>query len=105
MPLNSFCCLNNIILDSFKSINSYSWYLIKIIDENIGLTPIFSGYFKVDNTNNSIIEFYETINNNTNFSKNIIISADKFVNEVNIYLKTHVFMGFNNVGKIGRAHV
>jgi hypothetical protein len=46
-----------------------SWYSIRITTTS---ATIFNGYFSVNNNTNKVISFYETINNNTDFTKNIL---------------------------------
>ena len=68
-----------------------SWYSISIFLQ--GGEGIFNGYFSVNNDNNSIISFYETINGSTNFQNNILVT--NLQNYDNLGLATNPVTGYN----------
>ena len=73
MSINSLSSIAQSILT--KPNNKYFWYSIQIRYDG-DTFPFFFGYIKVDNTNNEVVEFYETINNETNFSNNIFTKRE-----------------------------
>lgn len=70
-----------------------SWYSIEISLQSGGV--LFNGYFKVNNTTNLVIEFYETINGSTNFNNNILIPTGTGILS-GTYLGFNVYTGANS---------
>ena len=73
-PSNTFIINANITLYAKWTSDTFSYYQNNLKD-NTGKI-IFSGYFKVRNSNNLITEFYQTIDGNTDLTKNILIDVD-----------------------------
>ena len=72
-PSNTFIINANITLYAKWTSDTFSYYQNNLKD-NTGKI-IFSGYFKVRNSNNLITEFYQTIDDKTDLTKNILMDV------------------------------
>jgi len=80
--------------------NTISWYTINISSQP-GVEAYFRGYFSVDNNENIVNGFYETINSTTNFNDNLIVTnglpSDLTYDGYRVYVKNDI--QYDNVYK------